>query len=396
MSYREEQLKKLDTTIEWSQFLIAAARSPIWAAIPYLRTMVAAMRRQVLVGRILLEGEEKALSNETMARRVVHAVGFERPWDALRWIESGRSVYSAWQKAKAAGDFSLMVKAADKRYALAREIGSRRMAEFNALASRHGWQMISKISESFVQRQTPGLNTFKVDCMSDDAAFWAPLVHHSLKEWQVRRMDVPRKALLSINAEDKMRLARRLLDKDPDRLFDVRLKAVENPLCQGYGDRVGIGLNPDVPLFQFLKAYRHERAHAAYRTKLKGAPPSAALDELLPLMDEHFILPTPAECQTILDELKWVMGEERFPDELTAEHIKQGLSSVQSEDMGGEPDLYLYAINRAIYSRSEAKMLDEVIPMEQFPDVLAEHVWMFTGKTISRAEAEKMALARFQ
>lgn len=395
MNHREAQLKSLDTQMEWNQFLVAAARSPFTAAIPYLKTMLAALRRQVLAGRILLENEEKALNDPAMAERAIHAAGFARPWDVVRWVESGRSVYAAWQRAKAAGDFSLLAEAADKRYALAREIGTRRMREFNRLAARHGWKPIAKISESFVQRQSPGLNTFKVDSMSEDLAFWAPLRRRYVKDWLARYQTIPRAALDAVTPDDKMRLARRLLDKDPDGLFHVALRAVERPLCQGYGDKVGIGLNPKHPLFVFLKSYRHERAHAAYRRHLKGAPPSAALDELIPLMDEHFTLPTLAECRAVLEELKWVMGE-RFPAELTADHIRQGFASIEEADMGEDPDFMLYPLERAVYSRAEAKMLDETIPMAQFPDVLAEHVWMFTGKTISREEAEAMALARFQ
>lgn len=395
MQYREAQLKHLDAQVEWNQFLIAAARSPIGAVIPYLKIIVAALRRQVLAGRILLEDEEGALNNPALAGRIVHAAGFARPWDAVRWMESGRSVYSAWQKAKAAGDFSLMAETADKRYAMAREIGARRREAFNALASRHGWSQITKISESFVQRQTPGLDIFKVDSMSEDLAFWAPRRRAYVKDWLARYQSIPREALAVITPDDKMMLARRLLDKDPEGLSPVTLAAVDRPLCQGYGGKIGMGLNPDASLFVFLKAYRHERAHAVYRTHLKGAAPSAALDELVPLMEEHFLLPDLAECRAILQELKWVMGE-RFPARLTAEHIKQGFASLDEQDMGEDPDFMLYAIDRAIYSRAEAKMLDEAIPMAKFPDILAEHVWMFTGKTIPREEAEKMALARFQ
>jgi hypothetical protein len=395
MGYRDDQLKSLDTGIEWNQFLIAAARSPVQAAIPYLKTMVAALRRQVLIGRILLENEEGALSSPALAARAIHAAGFARPWDVITWMDSGRSVYGAWQKAKAAGDFSLMAEAAEKRYALARQIGLRRIEEFNRIAPRHGWSPLTKISESFIDRQTPGLDVFKTDSMSEDVAFWAPRVRASSKKWQAGRLTIPRAALAVITPEDKMRLARRLLDKDPDGLAGVALKRVDSPLCQGYGDRVGIGLDPHQPLFVFLKAYRHERAHGAYRTHLKGAPPSAALDELVPLMEEHFVLPALPECRAILAELQGVMGD-RFPTELTADHIRQGFASIDEADMGADPDLFLYAVNRAIYNRTEAKMLDEAIPMQKFPDILAEHVWMFTGQTLSRAEAEGMALARFQ
>lgn len=395
MGYRDDQLKSFDTNIEWNQFLIAGARSPLQAATAYLKVVIAALRRQVLVGRILLEDEEGALNSADLAARAIHAAGFARPWDVVTWMDSGRSVYAAWQKAKAAGDFSLMVEAADKRYALARDIGARRIEEFNRISGRHGWKPLTKISESFSDRQTPGLDGLKIDSMSEDVAFWAPLVRASAKRWQAERLTIPRAALDAITPDDKMKLARRLLDADPDGLSAVALKRVESPLCQGYGRKVGIGLNPDQAFFVFLKSYRHERAHAAYRTHLKSTPPSAALDELIPLMDEHFVLPDLEECRNIISELKRVMAE-RFPTELAADHIHQGYASVQPEDMGDDPDFFLYSINRAIYNRTEARMLDEAIPMEQFPDILAEHVWMFTGKTISRNEAETMALARFQ
>ena len=187
-----------------------------------------------------------------------------------------------------------------------------------------------------------------------------------------------------------MALARRLLDTDPDGLAHVDLRAVESPLCQGYGQTVGMGLTPGHPFFIFLKSYRHERAHAAYRTHLKGQAPSAALDELLPLMDEHFTLPDIAECQHILETLKAVMGP-WFPKELTDAHIAQGFASLEEDDMAGDPDFILYAVNRAIHSRAEAKMLDEEIPMARFPAVLAEHVYMFTGHHISQQEAEEWA-----
>lgn len=395
MNYREEQLKRLDAQIEWNQFLIAAARSPLTAAIPYLKTMLAALRRQTLMGRILLEGGEKALNNPPMAERAVHAAGFARPWDAVTWMESGRSVYAAWRRAKAVGDYSLMVEAADRRYALAREIGTRRMQEFNRLAGLHGWQPLARVSESFIQRQSPGLNSVKVDSMTEDLAFWAPLRRSYVKGWLARYQTIPRAALDQITADDKMMLARRLLDKDPDGLMSVTLRETQSPLCQGYGGKVGIGLNPQAPFFVFLKSYRHERAHAAYRTHLKGAPPSAALDELVPLADEHFLLPSLSECRKILEELQWVMGD-RFPAALSADHIRQGFASIEDADMGPDPDFMIYAINRAIYNRAEARMLDEGIPMAQFPDILAEHVWMFTGETITRDQAEKMALERFQ
>lgn len=394
MDYHLERLKYLDAKIEWEQFRIAAAQSVAGKILPYIGAVSSALRRKILVDRIVLE-RKSVMDTPAFAQRVVHAAGFERPWDVVSWVESGRSVYGAWQKAKAAGDFSLLVPAAEKRYALARGIGLRRIEAFNHIASALGHVPMHKISHSFIDRETPGLDSFKVDCMSEDVAFWGAKFGALTKAFQAETISIPRATLEGITPHDKMALARRLLDTDPDGLSHVVLAAIPNPLCQGYGQKIGMGLNPEHSFFVFLKGYRHERAHAAYRTHLRGSPPSAALDEVLPLMDEHFILPDMGECQAILDHLADVMGA-RFPKSLTAEHIKQGFSSIQPEDMGADPDYMTYAIHRAIYNRTEARMLDEAIPMEQFPDILAEHVWMFTGETLTHAQAEKMALDRFQ
>lgn len=390
----DKRLKSLDAGIEWGQFQIAAADG-FWGQVwPYAKTVFLALHQKILVDRMVL-ARKGVVDNPEFARRVVHAAGFARPWDVVSWTESGRNVYTVWKKAKAAGDFSLLVPAASARYDMARAIGRRRIEEYNRVAADYGWAPLHKISQSFIDRQSPGLDSLKVDSMSEDLALWGEETRHRLKEDQAKTITILRAALESITPDDKMELVRRLLDNDSDGLSHVTLRSVENPLCQGYGQMVGIGLNPAQQFFVFLKAYRHERAHAAYRTHLQGSPPGAALDELLPLMDEHFILPDMEECQEVLHHLKDIMGE-RFPGELNAQHIKQGFASIQEEDMGGHPDFLLYAINRAIYNRTEARVLDEAIPMERFPDILAEHVLMFTGQTLSRAEAEKMALERFQ
>lgn len=392
----QEYLKSYDAVIEWGQFQMASARWGVFRVLPYFKVMAAHVGKKLAVDHMVMERSSLAYSDPALAERVIYASGFASYGDVVRWVDSGRRVYAAWQKAKAAGDFSLLVPEADRRYELARLIGTRRMELFNRLASGQGVQPIHKISESFIQSETPGLDTFKVDSMSEDVAFWAPKTRAYIKHWQEGAIRIPREAVAAITPEDKMVLARRLLDFDPDGLSHVVLKPVQRPLCQGYGKKIGVGLNPDQSFFAFLKAYRHERAHAAYRLQVKGSPPGSALDEMIPLMEEHFIPPDAAECRAVIDHLREIMGA-RFPSDLTSDHIRQGMLSLLDEDIApGEADFFLYAIQQAIYSRTEARMLDEALPMKTFPDILAEHVWMFTGQTLSRADAEKMALERFQ
>ena len=313
------------------------------------RVFAASALARAQLGRNHIARSYQPTKDSLLNRRMIHAAG-SSPYDLSVFMARRIQCLRAWEKARAANDFS---RVAEPLQALVNHI--RKDAALRAAALGKGSPY-----EALVDGYTPGLRLRDLDMWSDDLSVFCGRVLGIVKS------NPQSDPALALSVADQKNMARVLMMKmglNPERLADTA-----HPLTLGTQDDVRIGMHYDPANFaQTMLDLMHETGHAVYRAAISPAHHlSAAMDEAMALMVENHAARTPIFAFNLV-AMAQDMEIPSLDKKINAAHVFSDFFNDRRGKTRAHAHELAYPLHLILRIRLERMVIDDNLPVRDIP-----------------------------